>query len=466
MRPTEIANAIHFIENYVPDAVHETKTPGCSLAVICGENVVYESGFGWRDIGRSLPATPDTLYGIGSCTKAFVATAILLLSEQGKLSLDDPVDRYIPFKLRSEKGPITIHHFLTHSSGLPALSTSEILIQKGLGVDLGFPLASGGDFYRWVNGAQKEMTPGLGEKFFYSNESYRMLGHIVQTLTDMPFHEFVTKNILGPLGMTRSPFVRSLYEDDADRIQPYLTKPDGIVVPASFPYPDVTSNPEFSFMLAAGGLISSVREMAKFIASNLPTSKARLLKPESLELMQEPYIARPSSHYGKNGYGYGWTITENFLGIPMVAHGGSIDVSTAYTAFLPQKGVGAVMLANTAGLPHAAIVEGIFAALLGLDPFKVIPPLGIKKRKNVLAGDYEAYRGATRARVFSKAGLLYLEQKDDFQDLVVPLIPEDDNMARYRFYILTEGARQPVEFRSTPDGLDLYVERNRYHKVR
>jgi CubicO group peptidase (beta-lactamase class C family) len=465
MKPTEISQAIRFIENYVPDAMRETKTPGCSIAVLHGADIVYENGFGVRDLARALPATPDTLYGIGSCTKAFVATAILLLSEQGKLRLDDPVDRYIPFKLSSEKGPITIHHLLTHSSGLPALSTSEILIQKGLGVDLGFPLASGGDFYRWVNGAQKEMTPGLGERFFYSNESYRMLGHIVQTLTDMPFHEFVTKNILSPLGMTRSTFVRSSYERDTDRTQPYLAKPDGAIVPASFPYPDVTSNPEFSFMLAAGGLTSSVRDMAKFITSNLPASKTALLRPESLELMRKPYIARPASHYGKNGYGYGWTVTEDFLGTSMVSHGGSIDVSTAYTAFLPRKGVGAVILANTSGLPHAAIIEGIFAALLGRDPFEAIPPLGIKKRMDLLCGAYEAYRGATKARVFPKAGLLYLEQKDDFQNVVVPLIPEDDSMASHRFYILTEGVRQPVEFETTPEGLDLYVERNRYHKV-
>ena len=200
MKPTDTSKAIHFIENYVPDAMHETKTPGCSVAVISGADIVYEGGFGWRNLELSLPATPDTLYGIGSCTKAFVATAILLLSERGKLSLDDPVDRYIPFRLRASKGPILIRHLLSHSSGLPALSTSEILIRKGLGVNEGFPLADSGDFYRWVNGAQEEMTPGPGERFFYSNESYRMLGHIVQSLADMPFHEFIAENILGPSG--------------------------------------------------------------------------------------------------------------------------------------------------------------------------------------------------------------------------------------------------------------------------
>ncbi len=466
MNPTDTSKAIRFIESYVPDAMRETKTPGCSVAVIRGPDTVYEGGFGLRNRELSLPATPDTLYGIGSCTKAFVATAILLLAEQGKLSLDDPVDRYIPFKIRAPNGDIQIRHLLSHASGLPALSTSESLIREGLGVPSRFPLADSADFYAWVNGAQKEMTQGPGERFFYSNESYRMLGHIVQILGEMPFHEFVEENILKPLGMSRSTFVRSRYEADADRMQPYLAKPDGSVEPASFPYPDVAQNPEFSFMLAAGGLISSARDMAKFVAANIPTGTTRLLSPESLEIMQKSHIARPSSHYGDNGYGYGWVVTENFFGTPMVAHGGSIDVSTAYTAFLPRKEIGVVMLANTSGLPHAAIAEGILAALLGLDPFEAVPPLAIKKKMNFLSGIYEGYRCPLAARVFAKGGLLYLEQKDEFQDTVVPLIPEDDIMANDRFYIWSEGARQPVEFQETPDGLDLYVERNRYHKVR
>lgn len=465
MKPTDTSKAIHFIENYVPDAMHETKTPGCSVAMIRGADIVYEGGFGLRNRELSLPATPDTLYGIGSCTKAFVATAILLLAEQGRLSLDDAVNRYNPFKIRAPNGDIRIRHLLSHSSGLPALSTSESLIQQGLGVPSRFPLADSEDFYRWVNDAQKEMTQGPGELFFYSNEGYRMLGHIVQILGEMPFHEFIAENILTPLGMARSTFVRSRYETDADRTQPYLAKPDGTVEQAPFPYPDVAANPEFSFMLAAGGLISSVRDMAKFVVANIPESATRLLTPASLASMQESHIARPPSHYGKNGYGYGWIVTENFLGTPMVAHGGSIDVSTAYAAFLPREKIGVVILANTSGMPHAAIAEGILAALLGLDPFEAIPPLAIKKKMNALSGTYEAYRCSLIARVFAKGGLLYLEQKDAFQDTIVPLIPEDDSMTNYRFFIWTEGAHQPVEFQPTPDGFDLYVERNRYHKV-
>jgi len=465
MESKAISKAIQFVEKYITETMHDSKTPGCALAIVRHGEIVYESGFGWRDLERGLPATPDTLCGIGSCSKAFAATAILLLAEQGALSLDDPVERYVPFKLRSPKGPITIHHFLTHSSGLPALSTSEILIHKGLGVDQGFPLASTDDFYRWVNSAQEEMTPELGERFFYCNEGYRMLGHIVQTVAGMPFHDFVAERILRPLGMPRSSYVRSVFELDPNRMQPYLAKLDGSIAAAPFPYPDAAANPDFSFMLAAGGLVSSVHEMSKFIASNFSSSSTKLLSLESLARMRRGYVAKSISPYGPVEYGYGWTYTENFLGRPMVAHGGSIDVATAYTAFLPNEELGAVIVANSSGMPHATIIEGVFAALLGRDPFEAIPAFAMKQRMSSLAGNYSAYRGANKARVFSKAGLLYFEQKDDFQDTVAPLIPEDDTMASDRFYILSEGVRQPVAFERTPGGFDLFVERNRYHRL-
>jgi len=478
MELRNLSKAIQFIADFIPEAMTETKTPGCSIALINDSKLIYEDGFGWRDLEESLPATPDTLYGIGSCTKAFVATAILLLAEQSKLSLDDPADRYVPFKLHTSKGSITIHHLLTHSSGLPTLSTSELLIQKGLGMQVVPPLASSNDFYRWVNGAQAEIASEPGKRFFYSNESYRMLGHIVQVVANMPFHEFVTKNILDPLGMTRSTFVRSCYERENDRMQPYFSKSDGSIVRSTFPYPDVLSNPEFSFMLAAGGLISSARDMTKFLVTNMPNVQNALLMPadknillsdQSIMLMQIPHVAKPDSYYGKNGYGYGWTITDDFLGMPMIAHGGSIEVSTAHVAFLPQKGVGAVILANSSGMSHAAIIEGIFASLLGLDPFEVITPLRIKKGMCSLCGSYESYRGAAKARVFCKEGMLYLEQKDGLQDSTAPLIPEGDSTKYDRFFILTDGAREPVEFRriqdETHDGFDLFVERYRYHKI-
>ena len=108
-----------FIESYVPEAMREYRVPGLSVAVLKESNTVYVEGFGTRDLERGLPATPDTLYGIGSCTKSFVGVAIMQLCECGVLRLDDPVSKHIPLKIEAQKAPITVHHLLTHSSGLP-----------------------------------------------------------------------------------------------------------------------------------------------------------------------------------------------------------------------------------------------------------------------------------------------------------------------------------------------------------
>lgn len=123
-------------------------------------------------------------------------------------------------------------------------------------------------------------------------------------------------------------------------------------------------------------------------------------------------------------------------------------------------------MANSAGLQYQTIAEGIFTALMGMEPEKTLPALGIRERMEKLTGTYQVYKGLAIVKVINKAGLLHLEQKNHFTDIVVPLIPEDDTYGSLRFYILTDGVRQPVEFVVDPSvGIDLYIERYRYHKT-
>ena len=102
-------------EDFTSASMKRGKVPGFSIAVMKEGEVIYTQGFGARDLKKSLPATPDTLYGIGSCTKSFVSMAVMQLVEKGKISLDDPVDQYVPLKIGLPGKPITIHHLLTHS---------------------------------------------------------------------------------------------------------------------------------------------------------------------------------------------------------------------------------------------------------------------------------------------------------------------------------------------------------------
>ena len=138
-----------WVEANVPEMMREAKMPGFALAVINDGETIYAEGFGARDPKQNLPTTPDTLFGIGSITKSFVAIAILQLVEDGKLQLDDPVSKHIPLELGLPGKPITIRHLLTHSPGFPNLGTSTVLISRGLGQDTGVPMSSAADFYLW-----------------------------------------------------------------------------------------------------------------------------------------------------------------------------------------------------------------------------------------------------------------------------------------------------------------------------
>ncbi|MFH1178894.1 MAG: serine hydrolase domain-containing protein, partial [Candidatus Bathyarchaeota archaeon] len=179
-----------WIEHIVPKHMRAGKMPGLSLAVVDKGRTIYAEGFGSRDKERNLPATPDTLYGIGSITKSFVAIAVMQLVEKGLIKLTDPVSIHAPLRIGLEDDPITIHHLLTHSLGVPSLGTSSVAFYKSVGYDTGIPFGSPDDFYRLMNGAQGEVVDAPGKRFFYHNAAWRILGHIVQLKTGMPFHRY------------------------------------------------------------------------------------------------------------------------------------------------------------------------------------------------------------------------------------------------------------------------------------
>ncbi len=459
-----------WLEENVPLLMEEAKMPGFSIAVVKDGATIYAEGFGSRNPARNLPATADTLYGIGSITKSFVAIGILQLVEAGDVALDDPVNRHLPFELGIPGQPITVHHLLTHSLGIPSLATSTVAIYRGLGHDTGVPLGSAKDFYRLVNGAGDEVVAPPGERFFYHNAAWRMLGHLLQEKSGLPFHRYLQERIIDPLGMERTTLDVAAFEGDADRIVPHRKDAEGVNQPSRFPYPNPEDNPDFSFLSGAGGILSSVREMTRYLNVLIDRGRhpsGRLAGEASFETMQTLQIRTPDRHYGARGYGYGLTITPDFLGHKMVSHGGSVLVSTAYLAALPELRAGVIMMGNSSGMPYSTIAESVFAVLLGKDPDAVIPARVIRERMGRLAGRYQVYRGLDAVEVVIQGGLLYLERTSPLTSTSsrVPLTPEDPPLGSMRFYILSNGFKSPVEFRVGEGGkTDLFVGRYCYHQ--
>ncbi len=439
-----------WVEANVPEMMREAKMPGFALAVINDGETIYAEGFGARDPKQNLPTTPDTLFGIGSITKSFVAIAILQLVEDGKLRLDDPVSKHIPLGLGLPGKPITIKHLLTHSPGFPNLGTSTVLISRGLGRDTGVPMSSAADFYRFVNGATDQIVFAPGEHFFYNNAAWRMLGHIIQEIAGMPFHEYLTRKVIRPLGMKRTTLnTKDLFEDP-DHLIPHRQDSSG-PVPSEFPYPNPENNPDFSFLSAAGGISSSVNEMTKYLNVLIALGqhpKGKLASRGAFEDMQTLHIKRGEGYFGDVGYGYGLTITPDFLGHKMISHGGSIRVSTANMAIVPDLKIGVIMMGNSSGMDYATITTSVLALLMGKDLEVALPFIGVRERMNQLVGNYTTYRELANLHVTNKEGVLYIGQEEPR----TPLIPEDPNYRSLKFHTLREGLKSPVEFRIEENG--------------
>lgn len=431
----------------------DTGLPGLSLALVRGDEVVWQGAVGLRDLERGLPATPHTLYGIGSVTKSFTALAILQLAEEGMLSLDDPVEKYVPFP-RAKGEPPHIEHLLSHTSGLPALGYAEALIREVVGAGGAWlPIGNVDDLVSFLQGAEDWAVCRPGERWFYLNEGYAVLGEIVHRVSGLPYQEYVRRRILEPLGMSRTTFSREDVEADPDVAVPYVIDREGKRIPARYPYGAISAD---------GGLISSVLDLARYLALYLGRGAAhgvRLASPESISRMEEFRVRLPyRGPFGEVGYGYGLQVVPDFLGRTLVGHGGSVLVSTAYLGYLPEEGVGVATLANGSGYPLAQLGMYALALLIGEDP----DDLPFVRREAALAelvGAYETFKGTVRAQVKGKGDLLSLEIRDKYTDLVVPLIPESLEGEARRFHALVQGRQVPVEFQVTEKGIELLYER-------
>ncbi|HVP93019.1 MAG TPA: serine hydrolase domain-containing protein, partial [Acidobacteriota bacterium] len=198
------------LERFVTESMQQDHVPGLSLAIVEDDHVVYARGFGARRLKDNAPATPDTLYGVGSCTKSFTALAIMQLAEQGKLTVKDPVRKHLPeFKVGKEETPITIHNLLTHSSGIPDLGAADVEISRLMGLsEKWVPFSSFEDLLLHVNDAKEEVAAEPGNRFFYLNEGYELLGIIIERVSGMRYESYVREKILEPLNMNRSTFLK------------------------------------------------------------------------------------------------------------------------------------------------------------------------------------------------------------------------------------------------------------------
>jgi D-alanyl-D-alanine carboxypeptidase len=287
------------VDDLLHAAMSREHIPGLALAVVKDGEILKAQAYGLADVESKTPAKTNTVFRIASVSKQFVATAIMMLVEEGKLSLEDPVSKHLTGTPRRWKR-ITIRHLLTHTSGIPDFLNEDIALDKGIT-----------DFDQAVLKAvaHRSLHFAPGNDWRYSNSNYHLLGMIIYKLTGKPYGDFLSERIFRPLGMQQTAVspkdgnVTGLavgYEWDKDHFHA-----GDYVAPSTKAY-------------AGGGIVSTVLDMAKWDAA-LYTEK--LLKYSSMEQMWTPVRLNDGM---KAPYGFGWGTTGRSDGQHLVvSHGGN-----------------------------------------------------------------------------------------------------------------------------------------------
>ena len=464
---------IEKLEALISEEMVRHKIPGTSVAIIKKDKIIYQQGFGTRDLEGNLPVTPTTFFNIASVTKSVICLGILKLEESGKLDRHDPISKYLPCKLGYEDDPITIHHLMNHTSGIPeiiaGIGRQDLAMEEGIDIPF-IPFTTWDDFFRHVNGATEYVTEKPGRRLYYQNHGYTMLGRIIEIVSGKSLTDFIKTQILHPLEMKNSTFLK----EDLDKLEElslaYKTKKSKVVKTKNF-----TENRIFGY--AAGGLFSSVVELANLLIMYLHHGTFKGVEiigsdlidamfTMSFEETQNSKLYTPTiGDFGKTGYGYGLAIHENFFGYKLVHHSGSWIGASAWFAMLPDLEIGVVILSNKHPSPRM-LALAILGMLIDIDVKKEFPLLKYRHHIEKLAGEYELYKGVGKMKLIIKEGLLHYQF--DYWAINTPLLPYDDNPMAYNYYILTEvGEKDPVEFELGKAGtIWMHHERLKWKKVR
>lgn len=314
-------------------AVYDTmQTSGISVLVIDNGRKVYDKSFGLADIARKAHAASTTNYRIASVTKQFTAMAIMMLRDEGKLFLNDPLNKFFP-NLPPFVNQITVRNMLNHTSGLP--DYGDLIVQK-----TDRPLADR-DILTLLQGADSLIFQP-GERFSYSNTAYVLLGLIVEKASGMSFGEFLKNRIFLPIGMTAST-INSLTSNIPNRAYGYNLKEGAL---------KMEDQSLYSYLLGDGGIYSSTVDFYKW-DQILYTDK--LVKQETLnEIFAEQSRENPSS-----AYGYGWYIDTKYHQKRLSHSGGTTGFSSMYVRY-PQKKFSIIIFANQdEGLRLGPITDAI-----------------------------------------------------------------------------------------------------------
>ena len=371
------------IERFVAGQLAAWEVPGCAIACVRHGDVVLAAGWGRRDLETGLPVTSDTLFAIGSATKAFTVATVGALVDDGLLEWERPLRDYLP-ELRLHDPVVTdrlsVVDLLAHRSGLPRHDLAW----------LGHPGRSRAEMVRRLRFLP--LSKDLRQAFQYCNLGYLVAGHLVEVLSGTRWEDYLRTRLLTPLRMGRSQLSADDMLADPDHATGYERR-EGAVVPV--PLRPVTA------MAPAGAVNSCAADMARWLLAQLSGGQVdgqAVMSPGMVARQHAPHMVLPEDRTfpasTRHAYGLGWLIGQ-YRGHRLAEHGGGIDGFQTECMLLPDDGIGVAVMTNTSSSVMAPVVAyRVLDELLGLEPFDWFAEF--KARYDALMAGIREVRGARR----------------------------------------------------------------------
>jgi CubicO group peptidase (beta-lactamase class C family) len=346
------------IDHLCEGALEFWHVPGLAVGVIRNDEVVFLKGFGVKRLGSAEPVTPDTLFALASCTKAFTTAAITMLVDEGKLAWDDPVRKHVDYFHLSDPladASVTLRDLVTHRTGL---GSNDLL------------------WYRapWD---RREIIRRIGfvkpknsfrSTFQYQSTMFAVAGCAVESASHTRWEEFVQRRILNPLGMTGSNFTSTAAQSAADHATPHRHNAQGKIETIAW-YPMIQPDP-------AGSMNAGARDLCRWVRFQLGNGTfqgQRLVSPEALAESHAPQIVIPLKGSAREmnplthfmSYAMAWVV-QDYRGHLQISHAGAIDGFRAHITFLPDDRLGIILLNNLHNSEmNLALGNAIIDRLLG-----------------------------------------------------------------------------------------------------
>lgn len=347
---------------FVEDILKQWQVPGVAIAIVQNNQTILCEGFGLRNVDQNLPVTPETVFSIASCTKAFTAMTLGLLVDEGKLDWDRPIREILPsFQLQDKWATeqMTARDLLTHRSGLPR----HDLLWYASNFDRR-------DVFRRLR--YLEPSRSFRSTFQYQNMMYMVAGILVEEITGMSWEKFVQTRIFEPLGMNHSNLSTEVTQKLANFASPYIYQKEQLKK-----IPFFKADGENDAVGPAGNINSCVQDMVLWLNLHLNGGKFQeqpFILAETLEQMHTPHIfeSPTKNQLGQEfiSYGLGWSPCSH-KGKVLIQHGGAIDGFASLVSFMPHDHLGVIVLSN-GDVSHnpipALITYTIYDRLLNLEP--------------------------------------------------------------------------------------------------